>query len=192
MPPALTCPSGHHSEWPEYCSVCGIAMAATAIDTCPTCDEPRIGPFCEVCGHSYHASALPVQSPWCAVVTPDRAYFDACGGDTSGFTFPDESRSRSIVLTGAEMRIGRRSASRGIIPEINLAEPPADPGVSHKHARLLNQLDGTWAVVDDGSTNGTYLNSGRQPIPARQQVPLTDGSRVHLGVWTTITLRHRL
>ncbi|MGH3899312.1 MAG: FHA domain-containing protein [Pseudonocardiaceae bacterium] len=88
------------------------------------------------------------------------------------------------------MRIGRRSISRGIAPEIDLAFPPVDPGVSREHARLLAQPDGSWVLVDDGSTNGTYLNGDTKRLPAKAPVPLADGDRVHLGVWTTITL-HR-
>ncbi len=89
------------------------------------------------------------------------------------------------------MRIGRRSASRGITPEIDLANPPVDPGVSREHARLLAQPDGSWALVDEGSTNGTYVNGCSQRVPTKAPVPLADGDRVHLGVWTTITLRSR-
>ena len=62
--------------------------------------------------------------------------------------------------------------------------------MSREHARLLAQPDGSWAVADEGSTNGTYLNGGTEQIPTNQQTPLTDGDRVHLGVWTAITLRY--
>ncbi|MGH3845082.1 MAG: FHA domain-containing protein [Pseudonocardiaceae bacterium] len=163
-------------------------MTATVISCCPLCGEPRIGPFCEQCGHSYTAAATPVPSSWYAVIAPDRAYFEAGGRGAHGFTFPDSNPPRSIALTGTSMLIGRHSASRGITPEIDLAEMSADPGISREHARLVAQSDGRWAVVDEGSTNGTYVNGGRQPIPAHQQVPLADGDRVHLGAWTTITL----
>ena len=193
-----TCPEGHESAWLEYCSVCGIAMAAAvdaAANSCPDCGEPRSGQFCEECGHSYagHSdttAALLGPSSWCVVIAPDPAYYEASGADTKEFTFPASALARRVELTGASVRIGRRSASRGITPEIDLASPPIDPGVSREHARLLAQPDGCWALVDEGSANGTYLNGGATPIPARAQVPLTDGDRVHLGVWTTITL-HR-
>ncbi|HKR49895.1 MAG TPA: FHA domain-containing protein [Pseudonocardiaceae bacterium] len=188
-----TCPDGHHSEWLEYCSVCGVTMTATAHpagDSCPHCDEPRIGPFCERCGHLHASAARPASASWCAVITPDRAYFEASGADTTVFTFPASSPARRVKLTDTTVRIGRRSASRGNNPEIDLADPPVDPGVSREHARLLAQPDGSWALVDDGSTNGTYVNGSSQRIPTKAPVPLADGDRVHLGVWTTITL-HR-
>jgi hypothetical protein len=53
------------------------------------------------------------------------------------------------------MRIGRRGASRGIEPEIDLTGPPADPGISHLHAVLPVEPHGGWAVLDSGSSNGT-------------------------------------
>jgi pSer/pThr/pTyr-binding forkhead associated (FHA) protein len=67
--------------------------------------------------------------------------------------------------------------------------PPEDPGVSHQHAVLVQQPDGTWAVVDQNSTNGTTVNGSEEPIQPFVPVPLQDGDRVHVGAWTTITIR---
>jgi pSer/pThr/pTyr-binding forkhead associated (FHA) protein len=163
-------------------------MTNGAAESCPRCNEPRIGLFCEQCGHSYTCISPPVPSSWCAVIAADREYFQTGRADIERFTFPASSAARRVTLGGGLLRIGRRSSSRGTIPEIDLSDPPADPGVSREHARLLAQPDGAWAVVDDGSTNGTYVNGSSQRIPAHQQVALADGDRVHLGVWTTITL----
>jgi pSer/pThr/pTyr-binding forkhead associated (FHA) protein len=74
------------------------------------------------------------------------------------------------------MRIGRRSASRGIEPEIDLTGPPADPGISHLHAVLLAEPHGGWAVLDPGSSNGTMVN-GRD-ISAGERVALHEGDRI--------------
>ncbi|MGH4013710.1 MAG: FHA domain-containing protein [Pseudonocardiaceae bacterium] len=155
-------------------------------ETCPRCGDPWLGPFCEQCGYSYSTVRLPT---WCAVIAPDREYFDTAGAAAQWFTFPASSQPRRVTLTGSLVRIGRHSRSRGI-PEIDLGVPPADPCVSREHAWLLAQPDGSWAVRDDGSENGTYLNGGTTRIPITQPIPLTDGDQVHLGVWTTITL-HR-
>ncbi len=167
----------------------GVAMASDVAEACPRCNEPRTGLFCEQCSHFYSVAASPEPSSWCAFIAPDRDYFEAGPADIEQFTFPASSPARHIPLIGASVRVGRRSASRGTIPEIDLADPPADPGVSREHARLVGQPDGTWAVIDEASTNGTYLNGSRQRLPAHQLVPLSHGDRVHLGVWTTITLR---
>ena len=153
---------------------------------CPRCDEPRIGPFCEQCGHSYSNTGF----SWRAVIAHDRDYFEARGEHIGRFTFPASTSPWSVQLMGASVLIGRRSAARGITPDIDLANPPADPGVSREHARLLALPDGSWALIDEGSMNGTYFNGDVKPIPAHQQVRLADGDRIHLGVWTTITM-HR-
>ncbi len=81
-----------------------------------------------------------------------------------------------------------RRGSRGCLaPEIDLAGPPADPGISHLHAVLIAQQDGTWLLLDHGSSNGTQLN-GRQ-IASGVPVKLRDGDRISLGAWTLLTVR---
>ncbi|MGH8908679.1 MAG: FHA domain-containing protein [Egibacteraceae bacterium] len=84
-------------------------------------------------------------------------------------------RPRTRRAARAQVRIGRHSASRGITPEIDLTGPPEDPGVSHLHAVLLPTPDGSWTIVDPGSTNGTQLNDDPEPIATNSPVPLHDG-----------------
>jgi pSer/pThr/pTyr-binding forkhead associated (FHA) protein len=125
------------------------------------------------------------------VVTADRGYYDqmqitrALAGPS--VPFPSYNNERRFPLAGNQMRIGRRSAARGVEPEIDLAGPPADPGVSRLHAVLIAGPDGTWGVLDPGSANGTLLN-GRE-IAVGNLVPLHDGDRINLGAWTAITVR---
>ncbi|NKZ08890.1 FHA domain-containing protein [Actinomadura latina] len=185
---------------------------------CPHCGTPRSGRFCEADGYDFdtgtrytvelsadraaHAVPLvpqprtgggPVVLPGpYALVAADRAYFDAVaaemGPDAGGLAFPPYCPERRVPLIGGEIRIGRRSPSRGIVPEIDLSAPPEDPGVSHLHAVLLAQPDGTWNLVDPGSTNGTTVNGATEPIPVNAPLPMADGDRIHVGAWTTITL----
>ena len=49
-------------------------------------------------------------------------------------------------------------------------------------------VDGGWTVVDLGSTNGTFLNEGSEPIEPNHPAALHAGNRIHIGAWTTITL----
>jgi hypothetical protein len=127
---------------------------------------------------------------WAAVVTADRAYYDevqAAGGpDAGSINFPAYYPQRQFPLSGTEVRIGRRSLSSGITPEIDLSVPPADPGVSRLHAVLLRSPDGTWAVVDPGSANGTLVNGSE--IPEGQAVPVHPGDLIHVGAWTAISI----
>jgi len=127
---------------------------------------------------------------WVAVATADRGYFDRvlAGGapDARTIPFPRYCRERRFRLAGREIRIGRRSASRGIEPEIDLTGPPTDPGISHLHAVILAQPGGGWALLDPGSANGTLIN-GSELAPG-ERVALHPGDRVYLGAWTMLTI----
>ncbi|MGV9454771.1 FHA domain-containing protein [Streptomyces sp. NPDC003635] len=130
---------------------------------------------------------------WTATIGPDREYFMAMmqrsGPEAAGLNLPAYSPEQQRTLTGNQVTIGRRRHSTGDTPDIDLSVPPEDPGVSHQHAVLVQQPDGTWAVVDQNSTNGTTVNGSEDPIQPFVPVPLQDGDRVHVGAWTTITIR---
>jgi hypothetical protein len=185
-------------------------IAGPGEEPCPHCGAPRTGRFCEEDGHDFLTGAAPppvmplpdtsagagespISAPWTVVITADRAYYDQVIEQTpaeaaASIAFPSHCPDRVLPLTGGEIRIGRKSRSRGVIPEIDLSGPPEDPGVSHIHAVLAPQGD-DWALIDTGSTNGTTVNGSEQPVPANVEVPVSDGDRIHLGAWTTITLR---
>lgn len=186
--------------------------------SCPDCGAARTGRFCEECGYDFSTRTsgkgipgLPMPGPapprpsapetgpgevppgtWAAVITADRDYhasvLSQLDPDTPPVPFPPYHPTRQVLLTGPQVRIGRRSVSRGVTPEIDLGEPPEDPGVSHIHAVLLARQDGSWVLVDPGSTNGTTVNRATEPIAYNIEVPLHDGDRIHVGAWTTITL----
>lgn len=130
---------------------------------------------------------------WSATIAPDRSYFMAMmqrsGPEAAGLNLPAYSPEQHLPLSGGQITIGRRRASTGESPDIDLSVPPEDPGVSHQHAVLVQQPDLSWAVVDQNSTNGTTINGGEEPIQPYVPVPLADGDRVHVGAWTTITIR---
>ncbi|MFC4471118.1 FHA domain-containing protein [Streptomyces xiangluensis] len=130
---------------------------------------------------------------WSITIGPDREYFMAMmqrsGPEAAGLNLPAYSPEQQRPLIGNQITIGRRRHSTGESPDIDLSVPPEDPGVSHQHAVLVQQPDGSWAVVDQNSTNGTTVNGGEEPIQPFVPVPLQDGDRVHVGAWTTITIR---
>jgi hypothetical protein len=130
---------------------------------------------------------------WTALIHADAAYYEAVraqeGPDAAVLAFPPYCPERRVALTGRHVRIGRRSVSQGTVPEIDLSAPPEDPGVSHTHAVLIARPDGGWSLVDPGSTNGTTVNGGTDPIAVNTEIPLADGDRIHVGAWTTITVR---
>ncbi|MCY0916667.1 FHA domain-containing protein [Streptomyces sp. H27-G5] len=134
-----------------------------------------------------------VGGAWSATVGPDRSYFMAMmqrsGPEAAGLNLPAYSPEQHLALSGGQITIGRRRASSGESPDIDLSVPPEDPGVSHQHAVLVQQPDGSWAVVDQNSTNGTTINGGEEPIQPYVPITLGDGDQVHVGAWTTITVR---
>jgi hypothetical protein len=127
---------------------------------------------------------------WHAVVRADPAWFAAVrrqqGAGAAGPEFPRYAPERRHVLAADRVTIGRRSATRGTAPDIDLAG--FDPGVSAAHALLVARADGGWDLVDLGSTNGTTLAVDDGPIRPHVPVPLADGAVVRLGAWTTITV----
>ncbi|MEV5412862.1 FHA domain-containing protein [Thermopolyspora sp. NPDC052614] len=130
---------------------------------------------------------------WHVVASADRRYYDSVvaqgGPDAAKIAFPPYCPERFFPLIGGEIRIGRRSRSRGITPEIDLSGVPEDPGISHLHAVLVAQPDGSWTLLDPGSANGTKINESPDPIATNVPIPVTDGDRVYLGAWTVLVLR---
>ncbi|MFI9234243.1 FHA domain-containing protein [Streptomyces rimosus] len=130
---------------------------------------------------------------WVVAIAPDREYFMAMmgrsGPEAAGLNLPAYSPEQQVPLTGGQITIGRRRHSTGESPDIDLGRPPEDPGVSHQHALLVQQQDGSWAVVDQNSTNGTTVNLAEDPIQPYVPTPLHEGDRVHVGAWTTLTVR---
>ena len=168
--------------------------AAQAVSVGPGADADATAGLAGVAGTAAGSGAEAVPGAaagWTAVVTADRVYYDSVvaegGPDAASIEFPGYCPERRFRLTGREMRIGRRSVSRGLEPEIDLTGPPADPGVSHLHAVLIAEPDGTWAVLDPGSANGTVVNNGE--IITGVRVPLHDGDRICVGAWTVLTVQ---
>jgi len=205
----VTCPEGHDSATADYCDQCGAAIAPparmqptevlpamTAVvaastaaaepETCPACAAPRASSdlFCEACGHDFNGpvpgttqGGEDAAGPghWRAVITADREQFELVAPD--GLEFPESFEAVTLELNGDEVSIGR-------------ADAKGDPAVSRLHAILVRRSDGSYAIVDQGSTNGTTINDDRRPIAPAVPVPVADGDRIRIGAWTAIAI-HR-
>jgi hypothetical protein len=151
--------------------------------------------FCERCGYDFvnqSGGTAPTvvdvfDTRWELVVIADRAYYDTL--ETDGIGFPAEYPPRTFVIDAAETMIGRRNEARGIFPDIDLSGDPEDTGISRRHAKFVRAGDGTLAIVDLGSNNGTTLNDDVTPITRDTPVLITDGDRIHIGAWSTILVR---
>jgi hypothetical protein len=197
-----TCPDGHVSAAKDYCDVCGspIGMPTpqpassppAGVTACPACQAPITGRFCEECGHD---SSVPAPSPnarqsvvWTAVVAADRKFYERvlAGGGPDAVEFPEFFPERRITVRDNAL-IGRRNRDQGVEPEIDLGIHPVDRGVSTQHA-VLRVRDSGLTVTDLGSTNGTSLNDSDNFLVNGEEIQLSDGDRVHVGAWTTITV----
>jgi len=120
-------------------------------------------------------------------LTTTRAQFDKLA--PQGLEFPPDYLERRYPLTDDEVKIGR-THEPAKAPDINLSGAPEDPAISHMHAVLERQNDGSYKLRDLGSTNGTTMNDDPTPVSADVGAPLVDGDRIRIGAWTMLTL-HR-
>ena len=186
-------------------------VAPTPAVDCPHCGTPNEAGalFCEGCGYDFttgqappttqptgavepsESPAAPAAQGWVVVVEVDRPWYEL-KGQLAEHPCPPASSS-TIALTASTALIGRTSQSRQLHPEIAL---DGDTGVSRRHAQLLCAADGSWTVVDLGSSNGTYVvSAGESPghdveaIPVGIPHPVADRDAIYLGAWTKLTLR---
>lgn len=81
-------------------------------------------------------------------------------------------------LNGDHLSIGRSTESDLMLN---------DDGLSRVHATIHRDADRVW-ILDEASTNGTYLNDVQVPPSGS---PLTDGDEISLGNHTTILISMR-
>jgi hypothetical protein len=83
--------------------------------------------------------------------------------------------SREFPMTGNELSLGRGDEA---------ALKLADDGLSRLHATIHREDERVW-ILDEVSTNGTYLNGALVPPTGS---PLADGDEISIGNDTTITV----
>lgn len=172
----------------RFCEACGYDMTLGAPAAPPSPPAaPSASPSPEAAPSAASAAAPVPAASWTVEVRADRDYYDRLQADE--IPFPAVYPERSFALTGGRYVVGRRSASRGITPEIDLSGAPEDPGVSHLHAVLVGTPESGWTIIDPGSANGTFLNDSSDALVPNTAIPLKDGDRVHIGAWTTLTLK---
>lgn len=87
------------------------------------------------------------------------------------FVYEMESINRILM--------GRKDAEETEFPLIDLGQVGGlEKGVSRRHAEIIRR-DGALHIMDNGSSNGTYLNG--QKLVAQQPRVLRDGDEIRLG-----------
>ena len=162
------------------------ATATGAGRAVPRCGTPRVAGarYCEEDGYDFAPRAA---VRWEATVSADREYFDALAA--GGFEFPVSYGPKTFALDTDVIVIGRGTSPAGGVSVLDLHGTPEDDGISRRHAVLRRSADGAYSVADCGSTNGTTINGGSELLAPHVEVALRDGDRIHLGAWTTITIR---
>lgn len=198
-------------------STAAAPSGAPAGPSCTNCGEPSHvdDVFCESCGYDFASGTLPVadgsaspaaqaekgdeasaasnavgQLPLTVVVTVDPSFFAATTADVALELPEPVPDPRTVTLAGSRNLVGRRSESRGILPEIDVQALTNDPGVSSRHLMFERSSAGLWTMTDLGSTNGTYLSkeADAEPITPGEAHEITDAVAVWLGAWTRLDL----
>ncbi len=182
---------------------------------CPACSAPHQdsdGNFCEICGYNFTtgqsadvpiATLTPPPVAVTPIATPDPVApaTPRLPTSTTGWTItlridpslatpaspPAPTQAPIVVpLNQATSLIGRTSEARGVRPEIPL---DFDDAVSHRHALLIVQPDGSLIIRDVGSSNGVQFKG--QDLAAMADVPLRSGDVFSLGHWTAIEVQYQ-
>lgn len=178
-------------------------------ENCPDCStprEPNSGDFCEICGYNFVSGGrgeVPIpkareaeeqgtpekkaeitdrQSPivaWEVIITIDPSLRSPESPEP-----PINQAAIAFPLEKPNNLIGRNSQVRAIQPEIAL---DFDDAVSHRHALLNRQIDGTFTLRDIGSSNGTQFKGVE--LKPMVDIPLQDGDEFTLGHWTRIAVK---
>jgi hypothetical protein len=166
-----------------------VTKPGEAVTACPACRTPRTAGdrFCETCGHDFEAPAEPASPTWELVIEAAREYHARFA--VAGVVFPEDLAAQCVALVTAELQIGRRDEDPDATGASQITGAAHDPALSRRHAVLRRHEDGSYVIEDLGSTNGTEVN-GRQ-IAAHEVIRLADGDRVHVGAWTSLTIRSR-
>lgn len=116
------------------------------------------------------------------VICVDRDKADSWDGQSP---IKPDSRDRVFPLDLSENLVGRRSAAKGIYPEVEIN----DPGVSHRHLKFILQSDGGFSVLELGSSNGTELNG--KVLEPGVTTPVKSGDELTIGIWTRLKIESR-
>jgi hypothetical protein len=130
--------------------------------------------------------AQPSRGGWRLIVDADRTHYERVGPDD--ISFPAAFAQRVFDVCGDVVVVGRGDG-RGPGPDIDLAGEPEDVAVSRRHVLLERAADGSYTLLDPGSTNGTLVNEADRPLPPGRRIVLKDRDRLFIGAWTRIVVR---
>ena len=171
---------------PTADSVLDLGSPAPGADDPPTAEAAPAAPVVEPV-ETPGSVAPALAESWVAEVWIDPDWY---ADQESTDPLPSAGVPSVIALRSTSILVGRTSRSRGIHPDIDLAN---DNGISRRHCQLTT--DGRrWWVEDLGSSNGTYVGNvvgtlPDDPIPVGEKREFDDDDRIYLGAWTRLVVR---
>jgi hypothetical protein len=201
------CPKSkeHESTDPKFCSVCGTKIATAEARSRkeahgPTVEIPKpslvvdaaipaaisadsksgeVQTSREPDSKQAQAQTAATKQGWEILVVVDPSLYKHPIPNTDCPTEPE----KVFPLNIGESLIGRLSESKKIYPDLSIN----DPGISHRHFKLIKDKDNFIFLLDVGSANGTTLNETL--VSPGEKKPLNAGDQITLGCWTRITIQ---
>lgn len=153
--------------------------------------------FCDMCGEAIHPAAQAhVTAAKRAAERPSQVQPAATGrrvtdsgrfeSDAALAVVPPRSirahlprHNVSLALAGALIQVGRADPDDGYAPELDLTPYGGqERGVSRRHA-TIQWIEGSYVLIDQHSSNGTWLNGVRLVAGYAYQIP--PGANVRFG-----------
>lgn len=180
----------------RFCEVCrhdfennktGVTEAIVAMQkqAMPSDSDEKVSPQVNNSIEPSDAEALKTSEELAAaiklnvVITVDK---DKAASSEVETPIKPDTVDRVFPLDLNENLVGRRSAAKGIYPEISIN----DPGVSHRHFMFIKQPDNSFVALDLGSSNGTELNG--VALEPGVNTPVKAGDEFYIGIWTKLKL----
>lgn len=141
---------------------------------CARCGHPNgVGSnYCSSCGFDLRRS---LEEKTTEMVVIDPAEFDVPAGSSATFVVKRGHRAGDRYLVQGELTtIGRHPESDIFLDDVT---------VSRRHAEVRADADGSFAILDVGSLNGTYLNRARIETGR-----LSGGDEVQIGKFKLVFL----
>jgi hypothetical protein len=143
-----------------FCNECGCYLVETAVK------GTTVLPFTDF--------ARPKPPPAISKFTPK----SLAESVTLTFVIPSSRRRLKIELN-EQIRIGRADTNVGDYPEFDLGDDlGVEMGVSRLHA-TIEPSDKGLVIIDQGSTNGTFLNNAQ--LTPNLPYPINNGDEIRFG-----------
>ena len=167
----------------RYCDQCG-----GQIMICPACNVPRKGKFCSQCNNELvpagsaapAGAAAPVQAGTAPAAQPAQAFTPPPSGPSTG--------SSAVISAGSGLKLS--SAAHGIMIEAGDGDVIGRKAgkftgvfgrfnfISGTHCSIIKMGAG-WAVMDLGSTNGTFCNGNK--LAPNVPCPVSNGTLIKVA-----------